>query len=119
MDTVKLNSRAETIALAPASTSKPHPAASDAAEQAATQTDNNTKTTDREQVLTAIADMQDYAQSAQRNLNFKLDDDTQRMIVTVTEASTGKVIRQMPSEEALRLSENLDEIRSVLFSGKV
>jgi len=120
MDTAKLNNRVETITLAPASTSKPAAVISDAAAMR-DEVDSNSKTntTDREQVLAAVADMQDYAQSAQRNLQFKLDDDSQRMIVTVTEASTGKVIRQMPSEEALRLSENLDEIRSVLFSGKV
>ena len=73
---------------------------------------------DREQVLAAVADMQDYVQSAQYNLQFQLHDDSSRMVVKVTEIATGEVIRQIPSEEALRLAENLSEIRSVLFSGK-
>lgn len=120
MDTAKINSRAEAIILAPSSTSKPAAVANVAAAvQDDKDSSSKTNKTDREHVIAAVADMQDYAQSAQRNLNFKLDDDSQRMIVTVTEASSGKVIRQMPSEEALRLSENLDDIRSVLFSGKV
>ena len=120
MGTAKLNSRAETVTLAPTSTSKPAAVVNVAAavRDEKNSTDKTNKT-DREHVMAAVADMQEHAQSAQRNLNFKLDDDSQRMIVTVTEASTGKIIRQMPSEEALRLSENLDEIRSVLFSGKV
>lgn len=79
---------------------------------------DSTAEADREQVLTAVADMQDYVQTAQRNLQFQLDEGGERMVVTVTEANSGKVIRQIPSEEALRLAENLSEIRSVLFSGK-
>ena len=74
---------------------------------------------DREQVLAAVADMQDYVQAAGRNIQFQLDDESGRMVVKVTEASTGDVIRQMPSEEALRLAGNLAEMRSVLFSGEV
>lgn len=69
----------------------------------------------REQVLAAVTEMQDYMDAAGRNIQFQLDDDSGRMIVRVTEASSGDVIRQMPSEEALRLAENLAEIRSVLF----
>ena len=69
----------------------------------------------REQVLAAVTEMQDYVDAAGRNIHFQLDDDSGRMIVRVTEASSGDVIRQMPSEEALRLAENLAEIRSVLF----
>ncbi len=74
---------------------------------------------ERERIQAAVADMQDYIQSAQRNLQFQLDEGGEHMVVTVTEASSGKVIRQIPSEEALRLADNLSEIRSALFSGKV
>ena len=73
---------------------------------------------DREQVLAAVTEMQDYVDAAGRNIQFQLDDDSGRMVVKVTEATSGDVIRQMPSEEALRLAENMAEIRSVLFSGE-
>ena len=72
----------------------------------------------REQVQAAVADMQDYVDAAGRNIQFQLDDDSGRMVVKVTEAQSGDVIRQMPSEEALRLAENLAEMRGVLFSGE-
>ena len=72
----------------------------------------------REQVLAAVTDMQDYVDAAGRNIQFQLDGDSGRMVVKVTEARSGDVIRQMPSEEALRLAENLAEMRSVLFSGE-
>ena len=69
-------------------------------------------------ITSPVADMQDYVQSAQYNLQFQLHNDSSRMVVKVTEIASGEVIRQIPSEEALRLADNLSEIRSVLFSGK-
>lgn len=72
----------------------------------------------REQVLAAVTEMQDYVDAAGRSIQFQLDDDSGRMVVKVTEALSGDVIRQMPSEEALRLAENLADMRSVLFSGE-
>jgi len=65
-----------------------------------------------------VADMQDFVQSVQRNINFSLDDDSGRVVINVTERETGEVIRQIPSEDALRLAENLAEIRSLLFSAE-
>ena len=90
------------------------------ATQAVAETRKNDSMTepDSEQVLAAVTDMQDYVDAAGRNIQFQLDDDSGRMIVKVTEASSGDVIRQMPSEEALRLAENMAEIQSVLFSGE-
>lgn len=62
--------------------------------------------------------MQDFVQSVRRDINFQLDDGTGQVVVRVTEAATGDVIRQIPSEEALRLAENLSEIRSLLFEAE-
>ena len=118
MDIGSLNSRVGLEALA--STAKPNDTLATASATPAAELQNNTRNAepDREQVLAAMADMQDYVQSAQYNLQFQLHDDSSRMVVKVTEIATGEVIRQIPSEEALRLAENLSEIRSVLFSGK-
>ena len=73
---------------------------------------------DRDQLQAAVSDIQDFVQSVRRDINFALDEDSGRMIINVTEASSGDVIRQIPSEEALRLAENLTEIRSVLFEAE-
>lgn len=72
----------------------------------------------REQLEAAVSDMQDFVQSVQRNINFRVDDDSGRVVVNVTERDSGEVIRQIPSEEALRLAENLAEIRSLLFTAE-
>ncbi|WP_339844745.1 flagellar protein FlaG [uncultured Halopseudomonas sp.] len=73
---------------------------------------------DRETLEAAVSDMQNFVQSVQRDINFNVDDSSGRVVINVTEATSGDVIRQIPSEEALRLSENLSEIRSLLFKAE-
>lgn len=82
------------------------PAASPATEQS------------REPVEEAISSIKQFAQSIQRNLNFALDESSGKVVVKVTDAVSGDVIRQMPSEDALRLAESLDEARSLLFKAE-
>ncbi len=73
---------------------------------------------DKQTVENAIVSMQDATQAMQRNLNFSIDESTGRMVVKVTDSASGEVIRQMPTEEALRLAESLDEMRSLLFTAQ-
>lgn len=63
----------------------------------------------------AVSSISEFAQSIQRNLNFSLDDSSGRVVVKVTDGVSGEVIRQIPSEEALRLAESLEQARSLLF----
>lgn len=72
----------------------------------------------RQPVEEAVSSIREFAQSIQRNLNFSLDDSTGRVVVKVTDGVSGEVIRQIPSEEALRLAETLDEVRSLLFNAQ-
>jgi flagellar protein FlaG len=72
----------------------------------------------RETLEAAVSDMQNFVQSVQRDINFNVDDSSGRVVINVTEAASGDVIRQIPSEEALRLSESLSEIRSLLFKAE-
>lgn len=72
----------------------------------------------RQPVEEAVSSIKAFAQSIQRNLNFALDDSTGRVVVKVTDGVSGEVIRQIPSEDALRLAESLDEVRSLLFKAE-
>jgi flagellar protein FlaG len=72
----------------------------------------------REPVEQAVSSIKAFAQSIQRNLNFALDDSTGRIVVKVTDSVSGEVIRQIPSEDALRLAESLEEVRSLLFKAE-
>ena len=118
MDMGSLASRVGVGATVPAAKTDEVKAATATPEVAETRRNDSMTEPDRQQVLAAVTEMQDYVDAAGRNIQFQLDDDSGRTIVKVTEASTGDVIRQMPSEEALRLAENLAEIHSVLFSGE-
>jgi flagellar protein FlaG len=69
----------------------------------------------REQVESAVSTIQEFVQSVRRDVNFTLDDGSGHVVVKVTDASSGDIIRQIPSEEALQLAESLEEVRSLLF----
>jgi flagellar protein FlaG len=72
----------------------------------------------RQPVEEAVSSIQQFAQSIQRNLDFDLDDSSGRVVVKVTDGLSGEVIRQIPTEDALRLAESLEEVRSLLFEAK-
>lgn len=74
----------------------------------------------------ASREIEQFLQSQNRNLAFSVDQDSQRSVVTVTEADSGEVIRQIPSEEVLRLAERLRDLQTdvgssvgVLFNNQV
>lgn len=72
----------------------------------------------REQIEDAVASIQDFVQSVRRSINFSVEETSGRVVVKVTDAGSGDVIRQIPSEEALQLAENLSEVRSLLFKAE-
>ena len=69
----------------------------------------------REQLESVVANMQSAMQSIRREINFQLDDSTGRVVVKVIDGSSGEVVRQIPSEEALELAARLEDMRSLLF----
>lgn len=72
----------------------------------------------RESVEKAVSSIQGFVQSIRRDLNFDFDDSSGRVVVKVTDSASGDVVRQIPTEDALRLAENLEEIRSLLFKAE-
>lgn len=87
-------------------------------EQAAARAVAPAQDVSREQVEDAVATIQEFVQSVRRSINFAVDDGSGRVVVKVTDAGSGDVIRQIPSEEALKLAENLSEVRSLLFKAE-
>ncbi|MBZ5755685.1 flagellar protein FlaG [Pseudomonas sp. S5(2021)] len=70
-----------------------------------------------EELDSAIASIREAMQSLRRDLSFSLDDESGMVVVKVTD-SDGELVRQIPSEEVLRLRGQLEETRSLLFSAK-
>jgi flagellar protein FlaG len=63
----------------------------------------------------AVVEMNDFVQAVNRDIDFNLDDESGEVVVNIMDRETGNIIRQIPSEEALRLAESLSEARSLLF----
>lgn len=58
----------------------------------------------------AVQQLNDYAESLQRDLRFTMDEDLGRTVVRVVDRQTQQVIRQIPNETTLRLARNLKDI---------
>jgi len=63
----------------------------------------------RQRMAAVAQQLRDYLRSNGRDLEFSVDADTHAMVITVREAASGDVIRQIPSEEALQMRHYLDE----------
>jgi len=71
-----------------------------------------------ESAQSAVEQFKAFVQDIQRNLDFSVDDSTGQVVVKVVDGDSGKLIRQIPSEELLRLSERLEDMRSLLFKAQ-
>jgi flagellar protein FlaG len=71
---------------------------------------------DRKQLEEAIRSMDEAINVTQPpQLAFSIDEDTERTVVRVTDANTGDLIRQIPTEEALAISKSLDKLQGLLI----
>ena len=79
---------------------------------------NETSQPTREVVAKAAQQIQSFVQSMGRNLNFSIDSTTGYHIVRVTNPETGETIRQLPSEELLRIAQSFEKLNSALINQK-
>jgi flagellar protein FlaG len=63
----------------------------------------------------AAADIERFLRDAGHELSFEVDGPTGRMVISVRDPATGELIRQVPSEEALRIARNLDRALPTLI----
>ena len=66
----------------------------------------------------AVVKLEAFTQSIGRDLVFRVDESTGRTIVSVIDRETKEVIREIPGEDALKLSQEIDQMRSLIFSVK-
>ncbi|WP_417660119.1 flagellar protein FlaG [Pseudidiomarina sp.] len=71
-----------------------------------------------ESANSAVEKFKTLVQDLQRNLDFSVDDSSGQVVVKVMDGESGKLIRQIPSEDLLRLSERLEDMRSLLFKAE-
>ena len=72
-----------------------------------------------ERVEENVSRLNEIVQSIQRDLQFSVDDVSGKMVVKVLDTKTQEVIRQIPTEQVLALSENIENLKGILFSAEV
>lgn len=73
---------------------------------------------DRNELEKVVRELQDYVQAGKRQLDFSIDDTTGQVVVKVIASESGDVVRQIPSEAALKLAQSLRSGGSLLFDGE-
>jgi flagellar protein FlaG len=64
---------------------------------------------DREALQAAADQLNEHYMLRKAELHFHVDEDSHRLVVTILDARDGTLIRQLPSEEALRLAQALQQ----------
>lgn len=72
----------------------------------------------KEAVAHAAKRIEAFVKSMDRNLSFDYDTTSGHRVVRVTDATTGELIRQMPSDETLRIAKTIDYLSHALVSQK-
>jgi len=78
----------------------------------------DSKSADPNKLKLAVQEIEKFVQSVKRNLEFSIDDTSGKIVVKVVASETGEVVRQIPSEEVLKLAESLNTASNVLFDAK-
>ena len=60
-----------------------------------------------------------YLESVQKELEIKIHEDSGKIVVKVIESKTGETIRQIPSEDLLKILSNIDQMLGSLIDAKV
>lgn len=71
--------------------------------------------TDPGRLKTAVQEIEKFVQSVKRNLEFSIDETSGKVIVKVIASDSGEIVRQIPSEEVLKLANSLNDASSLLF----
>ncbi len=70
---------------------------------------------DRAELGNAVADLNKVAQANAQGVRFSVDEDTGRTVVKVVDTQTDKVLRQIPSVEALKLWRSIEKMQGVML----
>ncbi|OGB51599.1 MAG: hypothetical protein A2503_05935 [Burkholderiales bacterium RIFOXYD12_FULL_59_19] len=113
---------AQGAALPPPSSSPTSKAAHEVGQAAAKQLDTVRAETDKlttEQTKKALQEVNKVMDALSISVRFQVDPEDQQMVIKVVDQESGKVIRQFPSEEVVRISKALDNLKGLLFAQAV
>ena len=74
----------------------------------------------RKQLEEAVQELKRTSDTAGRSLGFRIDPAVSgAAIVTVSNLETGQVIRQIPDEVVVRVAHSIEQMKGLLFDGKL
>ena len=83
-------------------------------------TDNNKKQQEEmQEIENIVSNISDYVQTVRRELQFTVDEDSGSTVVKVFNKETDELIRQIPSEDFLKLAKTITDYKSTLLDVKV
>ena len=67
-------------------------------------------------VVAAAKQIESFLRRTDSSLEFQVDSATGQTVVTVRNTATGEVVRQIPSEEVLRIAQRMDAEKSTVLN---
>jgi len=64
----------------------------------------------------AVTAINDFMSQFQRSLSFSVDDEAGKTVIRVMDEASGDLIRQIPSEDFIKLTQQVAQMQSLLFS---
>lgn len=71
--------------------------------------------TDEKPLEEMVSDLNALVRNMHRELRFSVDEDSGETVIKVIDRETDEVVRQIPSEELMRLRKRLEEAAGVIF----
>ncbi len=70
----------------------------------------------RRELKQAVDRLNEQARKDGRNLSFSMDNQADRVVITVRQSETGEVIRQIPDESLLKVAHNIEAVKGPLYN---
>jgi flagellar protein FlaG len=64
----------------------------------------------------AVKKLNDFVAPAVQAIRFELDQNTERMVVKVIDSASQRVLRQIPNEQVLVMSQTLDKLQGLVVN---
>ena len=64
----------------------------------------------------AVSMLNQQMDAKKQGLGFSYDDSTKQPVITVRNTSSGEVIRQIPTEDLLRIAHKMDDLKGILYN---
>jgi flagellar protein FlaG len=82
-------------------------------------TDNNKQQEETQEIESVVSNISDYVQTVRRELEFTVDEESGLTVVKVFNKETDELIRQIPSEDFLKLAKTITDYKGTLLDVNV